>query len=446
MLELAQAAMARQIFPQATLKYMPPTKHMTGDIFAGYLLNGMFNLTGALTGQGIQLLGMLTEALHTPFLHDRFLALENARYVMRAARHLGDEIVFQPGGRMEQRADQVLSQALEMLQHVAQIGLMAAIEQGQFADVKRSRLGGKGLDGVARKDPDYYNPFLQPLREASIAPAAGLQDESAAAAQPEPIEVQAAPPVKPATVDYADVRPYGDTLDDGCMQLSFTLPVPIGPQAQEAAKQLLQQLGLQAVSIVHLADMGEGFTFIVAYAQCPVSVDYAAIHVPQVTTAAMDLASTDKYIAAQIGRPLVVVGACTGSDAHTVGLDAIMNMKGFAGEPGLERYSMLQTYNLGSQVPNEELVAKARQVNADVILISQVVTQKDIHIANMAQLVELLEAENMRRQVLLICGGPRLSHELAIELGYDAGFGPGTMPSQVASFIAQAMAQRLTGA
>jgi len=156
------------------------------------------------------------------------------------------------------------------------------------------------------------------------------------------------------------------------MQLSFTLPVPIGPQAQEAAKQLLQQLGLQAVSIVHLADMGEDFTFIVAYAQCPVSVDYAAIHVPQVTTAAMDLASTDKYIAAQIGRPLVVVGACTGSDAHTVGLDAIMNMKGFAGEPGLERYSMLQTYNLGSQVPNEELVAKARQVNADVILISQV--------------------------------------------------------------------------
>lgn len=161
--ELAQAAMARQIFPQAPLKYMPPTKHMTGDIFQGYLLNGMFNLVGVMTGQGIQLLGMLTEAIHTPFLHDRFLALQNARYVMNAARHLGDEIVFKPGGRLEQRADQVLSQAVELLEHVAKVGLMAAIEQGLFADVKRSRVGGKGLAGVVKKAPDYYNPLLAPL-------------------------------------------------------------------------------------------------------------------------------------------------------------------------------------------------------------------------------------------------------------------------------------------
>mgnify|MGYP001017605345 FL=1 len=171
--ELAQAAMARQIFPEAPLKYMPPTKHMTGDIFQGYLLNGMFNLVGVTTGQGIQLLGMLTEAIHTPFLHDRFLALQNARYVTTAARHLGDEIVFKPGGRLEQRADQVLGQALELLTHVAKVGLMAAIEQGLFADVKRSRVGGKGLAGVVKKAPDYYNPLLAPMFVSLKQQAAG---------------------------------------------------------------------------------------------------------------------------------------------------------------------------------------------------------------------------------------------------------------------------------
>ncbi len=171
--ELAQAAMARQIFPQAPLKYMPPTKHMTGDIFQGYLLNGMFNLAGVITGQGIQLLGMLTEAIHTPFLQDRFLALQNARYVMRAARHLGEEISIKPGGRLEQRADQVLSHALALLTRIADIGLMTALEQGLFADIKRSRVGGKGLEGVVQKAPDYYNPFLAPMQQTLATVAGG---------------------------------------------------------------------------------------------------------------------------------------------------------------------------------------------------------------------------------------------------------------------------------
>ncbi len=163
LLELAQAQMSRQIFPRAPLKFMPPTKHMTGDIFQGYIMNGMFNLAGVVTGQGIQLLGMLTEAIHTPFLQDRYLAIKNARYVMNAARHLSDELVFRSGGRMEQRANQVLSQALDLLNLVNEIGLMAALEQGLFADVKRSRTGGKGLEGVAIKAPDYYNPFIEPM-------------------------------------------------------------------------------------------------------------------------------------------------------------------------------------------------------------------------------------------------------------------------------------------
>lgn len=244
-------------------------------------------------------------------------------------------------------------------------------------------------------------------------------------------------------LDFKQIRPYGDALNDGAMQLSFTLPVPIGPEAVEAAKQLLQRIGLQAVSIVHLADMGEDFTFIVAYAKCPVSIDFTAINVPQLEQEHMDFATTNDFIERRIGRPLTVVGACTGDDAHTVGLDAIMNMKGYAGSPGLERYPQLQVHNLGSQVQNEELVSVARELAADVILVSQVVTQKDVHIANMTQLVEILEAEGLRDHIVLICGGPRISHELALELGYDAGFGSGTLPPQVASFIAQATARRL---
>ncbi|MBT9155392.1 MAG: L-beta-lysine 5,6-aminomutase alpha subunit [Firmicutes bacterium] len=163
LLELAQAQMARQIFPRAPLKYMPPTKHMTGNIFRGHSMNALFNLTSVLTGQGIHLLGMLTEAIHTPFLQDRYLALENAKYVMGAARALADEITFVPGGKAEQRADEVLTKALALLERVEQIGLMEAIEQGIFADVKRSRFGGKGLDGVAKQAHDYYNPFVLPM-------------------------------------------------------------------------------------------------------------------------------------------------------------------------------------------------------------------------------------------------------------------------------------------
>ncbi len=132
---------------------------------------------------------------------------------------------------------------------------------------------------------------------------------------------------------------------------------------------------------------------------------------------------------------MVIVGASTGTDAHTVGIDAIMNMKGFHGHFGLERFDGIEAYNYGSQVPNEVLIEKAKEVNADAIIISQTVTQKDIHITNLTNMVELLEAEGMRDKVILCCGGPRISHELAQELGYDAGFGSHTNAEHVASFI-----------
>ncbi|HYG57333.1 MAG TPA: cobalamin-dependent protein, partial [Symbiobacteriaceae bacterium] len=144
----------------------------------------------------------------------------------------------------------------------------------------------------------------------------------------------------------------------------------------------------------------------------------------------------------RLGRKITVVGACTGSDAHTVGLDAILNMKGFHGDYGLERYSEFAVCNMGSQVPNEALVAKALEVKADAVLVSQVVTQKNIHLHNLTQLVDLLEAEGVRDKIILIAGGPRIAHELAVELGFDAGFGAGTVPSQVASYILQELLTR----
>jgi beta-lysine 5,6-aminomutase alpha subunit len=166
--QVAQAQLAREIFPDAPLKYMPPTKHMTGDIFKGYLIDAMFNLTSVMTQQHIHLCGMLTEAIHTPFLGDRALALENARYVMNTARHFGDEIVLKRGGRIEQRAQAVLEECEILLERVAAMGLMNAIEAAVFADVSRAPEGGRGFEGVFARAHDYYNPFEEALRGAPL--------------------------------------------------------------------------------------------------------------------------------------------------------------------------------------------------------------------------------------------------------------------------------------
>jgi len=162
--QLAQAQLAREIFPQAPLKYMPPTKHMTGDVFKGHLIDAMFNLTSVMTGQNIHLCGMLTEAIHTPFLGDRALSLENARYIMNTARHFGDEIVLRPGGIVERRAQSVLSDCEKLLERVASLGLMKAIESATFADVTRTPEGGRGFEGVFERADDYWNPFEDALK------------------------------------------------------------------------------------------------------------------------------------------------------------------------------------------------------------------------------------------------------------------------------------------
>jgi beta-lysine 5,6-aminomutase beta subunit len=243
-------------------------------------------------------------------------------------------------------------------------------------------------------------------------------------------------------IDFTSIKPYGDTLNDGAVQLSFTLPVPKGEEAVEAARQLVKKMGIDEPSVVYMEDLGVDFTFFIVYGKCTHSVDFTSIQVPKVITRKMDFYEINQFIREKLGRKITVVAACTGTDAHTVGIDAIMNMKGYAGEYGLERYPEVNAYNLGSQVPNEELVAKAIELKADAILVSQVVTQKNVHITNLTNLVELLEAEGIRDKVVLVCGGPRITHELAIELGYDAGFGPGTLAPDVASFLVQEIARR----
>lgn len=244
------------------------------------------------------------------------------------------------------------------------------------------------------------------------------------------------------TLDLTKVKPYGDTMNDGKVQLSFTLPVPTGAEAIEAAKQLLKQMGFDNPQVVFYKELTPGYTFFNCYGSTTHTVDYSTIYVPKVESDVMDMHETDQYIKDNIGRPLVIIGASTGTDAHTVGIDAIMNMKGYAGHYGLERYEMIDAYNLGSQVLNEEFIAKAIELKADALLVSQTVTQKDVHIKNLVELVELMEAEGLRNKVILACGGPRISHELAQELGYDAGFGMNTYADDVASYIAQEFVRR----
>jgi beta-lysine 5,6-aminomutase alpha subunit len=162
--ELSQAQMAREIFPEHPLKYMPPTKFSSGDIFRGVAMNTLFNFVSKATNQGIHLLGMLTEAIHTPFMMDRFLAVDNARYVMNNMDGFYEDIEFRQDGIVVTRAHQVLKETIDFMEHVEKVGMFDAIEKGLFAEVKRPKDGGKGFEGLVRKGPGYYNPFESGLK------------------------------------------------------------------------------------------------------------------------------------------------------------------------------------------------------------------------------------------------------------------------------------------
>ncbi|MFO8165278.1 MAG: cobalamin B12-binding domain-containing protein [Thermodesulfobacteriota bacterium] len=238
------------------------------------------------------------------------------------------------------------------------------------------------------------------------------------------------------------IKPYGDSLNDGVVQLSFTLPVENGVRAKKAAELYLSRLNFDNILIAHSSKIADNFTYFVVYARAIPSLDYSTVKAAEVKIKKMDFYEINEVIKAKINRRISVVGATIGSDAHTVGIDAIMNMKGYNRDYGLERYPEINAYNMGAQVTCEELLRKALEVEADAILVSQTVTQKDSHIRNFTELIELLEAENSRDRFIVVAGGPRISNDFAVELGYDAGFGPGTLPSEVASFLVTKILER----
>ncbi len=164
LMELAQAQMTREIFPNAPLKYMPPTKFMTGNIFRGHIQDALFNIIGIWTHQGLQLLGMPTEAIHTPFMSDRYLSIENARYIFNNMKNIGDEMEFKEGGICRKRAHEVLDNTIKLLEELVKEGLFTALEKGIFGDVKRPKNGGKGLAGVTLKAENYFNPFIELMK------------------------------------------------------------------------------------------------------------------------------------------------------------------------------------------------------------------------------------------------------------------------------------------
>ncbi len=245
--------------------------------------------------------------------------------------------------------------------------------------------------------------------------------------------------------DFNRIKPYGDTLDDGVVQLSFTLPAGLSAAVREAARQLALAMGLEEPAVVHAEAISDKFSFFIVYGRCAHSVDLSRIVTPEVELELLGKQEVDAFIAGRLGRRLNVLGACIESDAHTVGIDAIINMKGIKGHKGLESYHQIQAVNLGAQVSCEEVVRKVYETKADAVLISQVVTQKNIHVTNLTRLVDMLEAEGLREKVVLVVGGPRITHELAKELGYDAGFGPNTYAEHVASFLVQELRGKLRG-
>ncbi len=239
------------------------------------------------------------------------------------------------------------------------------------------------------------------------------------------------------------IKPYGDTINDGKVQVSFTLPMENSPKATIAAKKIVLKMGLKDPNIVLQKSLESEFTFFVVYGHLVHTVDVTKIQEEgskQVIAMTMD--EINVFIKQNFDRKLIVIGATTGTDSHTMGIDAILSMKGYHGHHGLERYEMLETHNLGSQVLNEEFVKKSINLHADILLVSQTVTQKDIHVRNLTNLVELLEAEGIRSDIILICGGARITKELAKELGFDAGFGPETVAEDVATFFVKELLDR----
>jgi beta-lysine 5,6-aminomutase beta subunit len=236
------------------------------------------------------------------------------------------------------------------------------------------------------------------------------------------------------------IRPYGDTTGDGMVQVSFTLPVPAGKLAEGAAVQLANKMGIDPALVAHATPIGEEHTFFVVYGSVNHLVDLGQVTVTERDYPLLTPKEANAAVRSRLRRKLVVVGACIGTDAHTVGIDAILNIKGFAGEKGLEYYRELRVVNLGAQVAVPELVNRARAERADAVLVSQVVTQREAHLINTKEMsAAFREAYPAGKRPLLIVGGPRFDESAAGELGVDRIFGRGTTPGEVASYLVSAV-------
>ena len=235
------------------------------------------------------------------------------------------------------------------------------------------------------------------------------------------------------------IRPYGDTTGDGMVQMSFTLPIAHDKRAEGAAIQLANKMGMDPALVAHAKPMGEGFTFFVVYGRVNHLVDPSTVEVVERDYPLLTPKEANAAIKRSLRRRLVVVGGCIGTDAHTVGIDAILNVKGFAGEKGLEYYREMAVTNLGAQVTVPELVARARADRADAVLVSQVVTQKDAHLRNTRELAAAFREAMGESRPLLVVGGPRFDPAMAAELGVDKVFGRGTTPGEVASYLVHAL-------
>jgi beta-lysine 5,6-aminomutase beta subunit len=246
----------------------------------------------------------------------------------------------------------------------------------------------------------------------------------------------------PQKVDLKKLKPYGDIMGDGTIQICFTLPVEASAEAREAAVQIVEKMGLDHIKVATMENVARGFSMFVVYANVRNTVDFTKIEVVKVESKTQSREDLDVLIENHIGRKLVILGACTGYDAHTVGIDAIMNMKGFAGDYGLERYQWLDARNLGAQVLNEELIKLAVSEKADAILVSKVVTQHNIHIRDLKDLISRAKKAGLMERLIFVAGGPRVTHPLALECGFDAGFGVGTKPSDVASYVVEEFLRR----
>jgi len=238
------------------------------------------------------------------------------------------------------------------------------------------------------------------------------------------------------------VRPYGDTTGDGMVQLSFTLPIPHSKHAEGAAVQLANKMGMDPALVVHAKALGPDFTFFVVYGRVNHLVDTDAVEVVERDYPLLTPKEVNAAVKRALRRRLVVVGGCIGTDAHTVGIDAILNVKGFAGEKGLEYYRELKVVNLGAQVSVPQLVDRARTEHADAVLVSQVVTQRDAHLLNTREMsAAFRESYPSDRRPLLIVGGPRFDEAMAGDLGVDRVFTRGTTPGDVASYLVHRLAR-----